>query len=209
MERREFLRKSVLTALGTAVAGTGLVQAFTHIGNNESKTGKMRITVLTGSPRANSAGKAWARLWLPGYGQQGPTATPAMGNRHISLEKAFRRTVQTRKRSRLRQGRTLTVKIWYYEHKDTYNLICPADGGSRRQRHQREMITCVTLATMQTLPQLKAHAGAALNVGVTPVELREAMYLTAPFIGFPRMLNAVGTVNEVFRERGISLPLEN
>lgn len=38
------------------------------------------------------------------------------------------------------------------------------------------MITCVTLAMMQTLPQLKAHAGAALNVGVTPVELREAMY---------------------------------
>lgn len=73
---------------------------------------------------------------------------------------------------------------------------------------QREMITCVTLATMQTLPQLKAHAGAALNVGVTPVELREAMYLTAPFIGFPKMLNAVATVNEVFKERGISLPLE-
>lgn len=74
---------------------------------------------------------------------------------------------------------------------------------------QREMITCVTLATMQTLPQLKAHAGAALNVGVTPLELREAMYLTAPFIGFPKMLNAVSTVNEVFKERGISLPLEN
>ena len=74
---------------------------------------------------------------------------------------------------------------------------------------QREMITCVTLATMQTLPQLKAHAGAALNVGVTPLELREAMYLTAAFIGFPKMLNAVSTVNEVFKERGISLPLEN
>lgn len=74
---------------------------------------------------------------------------------------------------------------------------------------QREMITCVTLATMQTLPQLKAHAGAALNVGVTPVELREAMYLTAPFIGFPKMLNAVGAVNEVFKERGVPLPLEN
>ena len=73
---------------------------------------------------------------------------------------------------------------------------------------QREMITCITLATMQTLPQLKAHAGAALNVGVTPEELSEVMYLTAPFIGFPRMLNAVATVNEVFTERGISLPLE-
>lgn len=73
---------------------------------------------------------------------------------------------------------------------------------------QREMITCITLATMQTLPQLKAHAGAALNVGVTPEELREVMYLTAPFIGFPKMLNAVAAVNEVFRERGITLPLE-
>lgn len=72
---------------------------------------------------------------------------------------------------------------------------------------QREMITCVTLATMQTLPQLKAHSEAALNVGVTPEELREVMYLTAPFIGFPKMLNAVGVVNEVFKERGLTLPL--
>ena len=73
---------------------------------------------------------------------------------------------------------------------------------------QREMITCITLATMQTLPQLKAHADAALNIGVTPEELREVVYLTAPFIGFPKTLNAVGTLNEVFTERGISLPLE-
>lgn len=73
---------------------------------------------------------------------------------------------------------------------------------------QREMITCITLATMQTLPQLKAHAGAAQNVGVTPEELREVMYLTAPFIGFPKMLNAVAAVNEVLKERGIPLPLE-
>lgn len=73
---------------------------------------------------------------------------------------------------------------------------------------QREMITCITLATMQTLPQLKAHTGAALNVGVTPEELREVMYLTAPFIGFPKMLNAVAAVNEVLKERGIPLPLE-
>ena len=70
---------------------------------------------------------------------------------------------------------------------------------------QREMITCITLANMQTLPQLKTHADAALNIGVTPEELREVMYLTAPFIGFPKTLNAVGTLNEVFTERGISV----
>lgn len=60
----------------------------------------------------------------------------------------------------------------------------------------REMITCVTLATMQTLPQLKAHAGAALNVGVTPVELREAIYSCAPFIGFPPAIKALKIIKE-------------
>ena len=72
----------------------------------------------------------------------------------------------------------------------------------------RELITCTTLAVLQTLPQLKAHANAALNVGVTPIELREAIYQTAPFIGFPRALNAIGVINEVFQSRGVSLPLE-
>lgn len=72
----------------------------------------------------------------------------------------------------------------------------------------RELITCTTLTVMQTLPQLKAHAAAALNVGVTPVELREAIYQCAPFIGFPKTLNAIAVMNEVFTEKGIKLPLE-
>jgi 4-carboxymuconolactone decarboxylase len=67
--------------------------------------------------------------------------------------------------------------------------------------------TIVVLATNQMLPQLRAHADAALNVGVTPVELREAVYQCAPFIGFPAALNALGVINEVFRSRGIDVPL--
>lgn len=72
----------------------------------------------------------------------------------------------------------------------------------------REMITCVSLAAMQQLPQLKSHAGAALNVGVTPIELREAIYQCAPIIGFPKVLNALSAINSTFTERGIKLPLE-
>lgn len=72
----------------------------------------------------------------------------------------------------------------------------------------REMITCVCLATMQQLPQLKGHTRAALNVGVTPIELREAVYQCAPIIGFPKVLNAMTAVNEAFTERGIKVPLE-
>lgn len=72
----------------------------------------------------------------------------------------------------------------------------------------REMLTVTSLAVQQTLPQLKAHINAALNVGVTPLEVRESLYQCAPFIGFPKTLNAIGVMNEVFKERGIKTPLE-
>ena len=71
----------------------------------------------------------------------------------------------------------------------------------------RELITVTVLACLQTLPQLSAHTAAALRVGVPPVQIREAVYQLAPFIGFPRTLNAVATVNGAFRDHGISLPL--
>lgn len=62
---------------------------------------------------------------------------------------------------------------------------------------QRELITVVTLVAQQALPQLKAHANAALNVGVTPIEIREAVYQCAPYIGyigFPNALNAINSI---------------
>ncbi len=73
----------------------------------------------------------------------------------------------------------------------------------------RELITVVSLTTLQTLPQLKSHIAAALNTGNTPLEIREAIYQCAPFIGFPRTLNAIAVFNEVMNEKGIKLPLEN
>ena len=73
----------------------------------------------------------------------------------------------------------------------------------------RELITVVVLSTLQTLPQLKAHVNAALNVGNSPLEIREAIYQCAPYIGFPRTLNAIGVFNEVAQERGVKLPLDN
>ncbi len=73
----------------------------------------------------------------------------------------------------------------------------------------REMLTVTTLVTQQTLPQLKAHINALLNTGATPNEVREIIYQCAPFIGFPKTLNAISVMNEVFSERNIKLPLEN
>ena len=73
----------------------------------------------------------------------------------------------------------------------------------------RELLTITSLAVQQTLPQLKAHINAALRVGVMPVELREALYQLAPFIGFPKTLNALAVLNEVLKEKGIKTPLES
>ena len=71
----------------------------------------------------------------------------------------------------------------------------------------RELVTITALTTIQALPQLKAHLGACLNVGCTPVELRETIYQCAPFIGFPKTLNGIGVLNEVLTAAGTSLPL--
>ena len=71
----------------------------------------------------------------------------------------------------------------------------------------RELVTITVLTVLNTLPQLKAHLNACLNVGCTPVELRETIYQCAPFIGFPKTLNAIGVLNEVLTAAGITLPL--
>lgn len=73
----------------------------------------------------------------------------------------------------------------------------------------RELLTITALATNQTLPQLKAHTNAALNIGVKPLTIREVIYQLAPFIGYPRVLNAMDTINAVFISREIKLPLAN
>jgi len=73
----------------------------------------------------------------------------------------------------------------------------------------RELITLVVLTTNQTLEQLKAHILAALNVGVSPVEIKEAVYQCIPYLGFPKTLNAIQQVNEVFKTGNISLPVES
>lgn len=74
---------------------------------------------------------------------------------------------------------------------------------------EREMITVICLASIQCLPQLKAHINGALNAGNTPLEIREALYTCFSFLGFPRTLNALGVFNSIMKERNISLPLES
>ena len=71
----------------------------------------------------------------------------------------------------------------------------------------RELITITVLACLDTPTQLAAHTAAALKVGVAAIAIREGVYQLAPFIGFPRTLNAIAAINAVFTDHGIELPL--
>ncbi|BDR58064.1 carboxymuconolactone decarboxylase family protein [Xylocopilactobacillus apicola] len=64
---------------------------------------------------------------------------------------------------------------------------------------QREMITISALLVEgDTAPQLKVHLNAALNVGLTKNEIIETFIQCIPYIGFPRVLNAINVAREVF-----------
>ncbi|HEY5857987.1 MAG TPA: carboxymuconolactone decarboxylase family protein [Aldersonia sp.] len=68
----------------------------------------------------------------------------------------------------------------------------------------------VTLGMLTALggcePQLDVHINAALNVGLAPEQIIEALLHAAVYCGFPRALNAVFSAKKVFVERGL-LPL--
>ncbi|TCD08622.1 carboxymuconolactone decarboxylase family protein [Pedobacter frigidisoli] len=73
----------------------------------------------------------------------------------------------------------------------------------------RELTTIVVLTVNQNLLQLKSQVAVALNIGVTPIEIKEAVYQCAPYIGFPKTLNAVNEINEAFKANNILLPLQS
>ena len=49
--------------------------------------------------------------------------------------------------------------------------------------------------------------GAALNVGVTPVEVKEVLYQAVPYVGMAKVFDFIHATNEVLTERGTELPL--
>lgn len=66
----------------------------------------------------------------------------------------------------------------------------------------REIAVVAALTALgNAKPQLKVHLHAALNVGVTPDELKEIMILMSVYSGFPTALNGTFALQEVLQER--------
>ena len=72
----------------------------------------------------------------------------------------------------------------------------------------RVMAILAALLGCQGLDEYRSLLPAALNFGVTPVEIKEITYQAAAYLGIGRVFPFLKTCNEVFEAQGISLPLE-
>ena len=72
----------------------------------------------------------------------------------------------------------------------------------------RLMVILASLIAQQTLSEYKVMLGGALNVGVTPIEVKEIVYQAVPYVGIAKVFDFIHATNEILESRGIKLPLE-
>jgi 4-carboxymuconolactone decarboxylase len=71
----------------------------------------------------------------------------------------------------------------------------------------RLMVQLAALIAGQGLGEYQVMLGAALSVGVTPVEAKEIVYQAVPYVGMGKVFDFLHATNEVLTARGIELPL--
>jgi len=71
----------------------------------------------------------------------------------------------------------------------------------------RLMVQLASVIACQAEREYRVMIGAALTVGVTPVEVKEIVYQAVPYVGMAKVLDFVHATNEVLTERGVKLPL--
>lgn len=72
----------------------------------------------------------------------------------------------------------------------------------------RQMVILAATIATQTKKMYEVFVNSALNIGVSPVEIKEILYQSVPYVGILKVLDLLETTNRIFRERGIELPLE-
>ena len=71
----------------------------------------------------------------------------------------------------------------------------------------RLMVQLASLIASQAVGEYRVMLGAALTVGVTPVEVKEIVYQAVPYVGMAKVFDFLHATNEVLAEHGVELPL--
>ena len=72
----------------------------------------------------------------------------------------------------------------------------------------RLMVILGSMIASQALGEYKVMLVGALNVGVTPIEVKEIVYQAVPYVGIAKVFDFIHATNEILERRGIKLPLE-
>lgn len=72
----------------------------------------------------------------------------------------------------------------------------------------RLLVILGSLIAGQALGEYRVMLGGALNVGVTPIEVKEIVYQAVPYVGIAKVYDFIHATNEILESRGITLPLE-
>jgi 4-carboxymuconolactone decarboxylase len=71
----------------------------------------------------------------------------------------------------------------------------------------RLMVQLAAVIATQALREYRVMLGAALTVGVTPVEVKEIVYQAVPYVGMARVFDFLHATNDVLTERDVAMPL--
>ncbi len=71
----------------------------------------------------------------------------------------------------------------------------------------RLIVQLAAILGCQAVLEYRAMLNAALNVGVSPIEVKEILYQAVPYLGIARVYEFIGATNDVLAQRGIALPL--
>ncbi|QDP99085.1 carboxymuconolactone decarboxylase family protein [Lysinibacillus fusiformis] len=69
----------------------------------------------------------------------------------------------------------------------------------------RALVVITTVVTQGAAPQTKTHITRGLHAGLTPTEIVEALLQLVPYIGFPRVQNALTVAQQVFQEKQLTV----
>lgn len=74
---------------------------------------------------------------------------------------------------------------------------------------KRVLMVMASTIGSQSLTEYKMFVNAALNIGITPVEIKEVLYQSVPYVGIAKVIDFIYATNEILTEHNINLPLES
>ena len=92
----------------------------------------------------------------------------------------------------------LDADLMGYIRDFAYNTVYDRPGLDLKTK---ELLACALLTSLGSPPELRTHLRGAMNAGATEQEVREALLLCVPYLGFPRTVAAFEQLRSLLEHR--------